>query len=130
MTPIVMGVMIAIRQQDYWWYQGIHDKRFRRAQTPAVHDLVAHTKALAVGVEVVPLLSEIQIEDVPTNSLAGFRYYCRRVAHVGSAIDRYLLLASRAGISDRVRLRTACVHVTVPPARMVTSSGWNRGGLS
>jgi len=106
MTTIVMGVMIAIRQQDYWRYEGVHDKRFRRAQTPAVHDFVAHAKALAVGVEVVPLLSKIEIEDVPTNSLAGFRHDGWRVAHVGSAVDRHLLLASRAGISNRVWLRT------------------------
>ena len=78
---------------------GVDDERLRRSQAAGVHDLVADPEALAVRMEVVPLLAEVEIEDVPAKSLSRLREDRRRVADVGAAVDRDLLTA--AGGSSR-----------------------------
>ena len=99
---VVVGVVVALGHEDHRRHDGVDDERLRRSQAAGVHDFVADPEALAVRMEFVPLLAEVEIEDVPAKSLSRLRDDRRRVADVGAAVDRDLLTAAGARVGNGV----------------------------
>src|SRR5215469_2814153 len=74
-------------QQKHRRRDRFHDKGFGRTNAAHVDRFVRKSPALPMGMEVVPIHTEVEVEDVPSDALPRMRNDRRRVADKGATVE-------------------------------------------
>src|SRR5215510_11226663 len=76
-----------IRQQQHWWNRGFGDERLPGPQAARIHILAGKFPPHPVWMKIMSVSSDIEVEDVPTDSLTGPPHDSWGVSHKAPAVD-------------------------------------------
>ena len=74
-------------QQQHWWRFSFDDERLGGAEAAYIDSLIRKPPALSVWMKIVPVRSEVEIKNIPADSLSCVRDDRRRVAGKRSAVE-------------------------------------------